>query len=273
MKKIWKFLPLLASFAGIVPAIALTSCSTKSENILREFDLSNPKLDKSAIKTINDVKPSDLALYDLMMGGKNIHHGNYIVILASQMSNASNKFLCSAGDPDLGYFDYFDNKDQPSVFNDEILTNIVNAAHRQSDKDFGIYLAMDIEPKDLYEHNRPGPLEEPYAYDYKWTDSDIDRIGKLDDDMKEKYKDQVGKYARNDTYATQMRDFISTATSIFTADKFKVSDSGSMPFAMVWKDGVPRIEKHFHKIDLARNDADNNLEAYINFLLKDDEKK
>lgn len=270
MKKIYKFLFLLTPLSGLTP-LFLSSCSQSSVNVLREFDLNSASSNR--VKTINDVKPSSTSVYDLIKGGKKIHHGNYIILLASQMSKETNKWLSSSGDSDLSYFDYF-NTERSSVFNPEIITALDKAAikyNQGNGLDFGIYLMMDVEPSSIYEQWPTSPLRNYYPFDYKWTDADITDIGKMGDDYKEQYKNSVNKYARTDDYAVQMRDFVDYMNTLFTSSKFGVKDASGLPYAMVWKDGIPQTKDHFHKIDLERNDKDNNLKTYIDFL--DENKK
>jgi hypothetical protein len=87
MKKFYKLIPLLILGVGLPTTIAMTSCGGIYSGT---YEITSKQLNnKTAVKNLKH-GPS---LKSLLYGGKNNHHGNYVLFISTQSAPAINDFL------------------------------------------------------------------------------------------------------------------------------------------------------------------------------------
>lgn len=243
MTKSKSFCKLLGIGLGLIGVIApmsiiLTSCFNPDLNNFYEINFN-----KDIPTSLKQMKKSTASLEKLISGTKSYHNGNYVIILASNVSKESNTWFTKNALTVQNY-------NEDNVFAGAYISAMQAAqSNFKQGQNFGVYLYFDNETQNDANKNPMGN-EEFKAYNYKWTDSDVSAYKAQpghEDDNKTIVKD---KYARNDASAKGMRSLTDNLTTLF-GKNFSYSSPSSLPYLMAWKDGIPQT----------KDDKDKSLEA------------
>ncbi len=253
IKKLLKFCAPILLVGVITIPLTLTSCAPVYKSSWKEIDLSNVDNDK----TLGDLKNSSTSLEKLLNGNKKIHDGNYIIFFGSNTVSSSNLFFTGVDnnivDPDPS--DY-------SLTNSQFWQCLTAAsAIYNGGVDFGIYLYMDYEDNSSY-NSLPYKPNSTISYDTTWTADDVsayEALPGVDDDQTDVVE---GEYIRQDKSAKKMRSLISFCSTLFGSDYF-ASDSSSLPYCLIWKDGVPQVDT-FKQVTNASDFYNDFLDLFIN---------
>lgn len=241
MKKIISFFTILTSGVALATlTLYSTSCAHVAKDNYKEFDFSVA----NAPSNFNQLKSASANMTSIINGNKKYHNGNYILIIGSEANKNSNKFF--AGGSASGYVNYTDNNEFSKGV---LIQNFNDLKAHQKEVDFGILCTIDTvryhDIKDL-----PETLSHPreyVPYYEKWTADDVNYVKKEPTKSAHPKWEKIikeGEYIRNDKSAKKMRALISYLKTLFTDEIFKLKnesdDNSNLPFALVYKKGVPQ---------------------------------